>query len=207
MRTVTKTYHVFNFSELEPKVQERVIRRYREHDSWCWDSVDSDNLTEHLRDKAITGGFDSDVKVLWSLSNCQGDGVAFEGEYKITDNFVTRHGDSFNYNETRRLFWLIKNDLRVKVRNGGRYSHYNSMTYEVYCDYDEQGYYIRDEKLVLDLLDKVYPLIKQDIQELSRECESDGYNEIEYHSSDEYIKNEIDGRELEFLVDGEEFDE
>jgi hypothetical protein len=209
MRTVTKTYHVFNFSELEPKVQEKVLEKYKRLEDWCWDSTDSDNLTESLREKAQEGGFQEGVKVLWSLSSCQGDGVAFDGLYEVTDEFVARHGDDLNYDEQRRLHWLIKKfEVNARVRNGGRYTHWNSMTYEIECNYEDCiDYHMRDEKLVIDLLSKLHPLVKREVQDLSRECESTGYDDINYHYTDEYIKEEIEALGTEYLVDGTEFDE
>jgi hypothetical protein len=200
------TVKVFSFEELAPEVQKKVIERYRNKESFCWDSCDSDNLTEYFREKAKDGGFDDDVKVLWSLSSCQGDGVAFEGDYKITDSFITNHGDSFNYAETRRMFWLVKQGLKFRVRNGGRYSHYNSMSYECYCDYEDniKGY-VSNEKLVIDLIEKLYPLVKQEVQALSKECERAGYDDMDSHTTDEYIKDALIGNEYEFTEEGRDW--
>ena len=90
MKTVT--YKVYNFNELSDKAKQNAIDKWYESEDF---PMLSEDLTEScgalLKDKKITY---ADLKLYFSLSSCQGDGLCFVGEFqwnkyyiKITHNY------------------------------------------------------------------------------------------------------------------------
>ena len=192
---------VYKFEELSPEAQRKAVEDYRNR-GWCWDSCESEMLKDSFKERLEEYGFYSDVTVEFSLSYCQGDGVAFYGTIDF-DKWLEGHKDSFSKDELRRLNWLNETaGISVKVtRNsyGYHYSHWNTMNAEVVSDW---SYYASNQHLLEEVLDKVNEMISDEIKDLSRKFEKEGYEEIEYRESFECIKENIEANEYEYEVDG-----
>lgn len=103
MRHFTET--VYNFDELTPEVQAKVLDHFRETEDFPFLSEDMRYCAlELLANNGIS--VDGDIKVYYDLGYSQGDGAMFEGDF-----------DWKHYHA-----W---------VRQSGRYSHYNSKTIEM----------------------------------------------------------------------------
>lgn len=155
----------------------------------------------------------------WRLSYSQGDGVAFYGEVDI-DKVMDRlehKGYDLNYDLYRAI---DSKNLTITARIyrnsfGYRYSHYNTMKVEIDGDSIETmmeylyGYLDSDTDEYVDKYDKIYSFllnlrdcIHNDIKDVSKQLEKEGYNDIEYYSSDEYIAETLIANEYEFTEDG-----
>jgi hypothetical protein len=176
------TIQVMKFEELNPKVQQKVLDRFRE------DAFEPQFITEDFEENLTEWGL-QDPKVYWSLSSSQGDGVAFEGSMD-PDKFLG--GTEFEK--------YIPNIYKISVTHEGRYYHWNSMKVAVDENDPEQAMPPEEYK-------KLEEFLKEKIQAKSRELEKAGYDVIEYQTSDEVIKENIAANEYEFYQDGRIFHE
>lgn len=86
----TKTIKLYEYSELTPEAQKRAFEHWREHSFDDYGlQVHMDNAIEPLLEQhgivpvsTADKKYDSKHAMIWySLSNCQGDGVMFEGTF------------------------------------------------------------------------------------------------------------------------------
>lgn len=202
MRQETITYDVFSFNELAPEIQEKVLDDFRRD---VFDEFECQNLTETFQEILTNLGLPGD-DVRWSISNCQGDGVAFYGKIDTVSLMELNLNDLFPDNEQ---FKSELEEIQVKLNKLGddtflkiekinpHYDHHNSMeaTGEHYND---------DPKLELtfqELLSGLESLIK----DVSKHLFNVGSKHIDYIHSDEYIKEIIEINEYEFLSNGSQF--
>ena len=170
MKQVTVTRDVYTFAELSSAAQEKALEKVRT-DLHDW--IDDSQITDHLNGElyyALTGKHDGQISkeelttrvgliIEWSLSHCQGDGVAIYGTLNSDDApNVNWHGAS----------------TATFTRNGHghHYSHENCMTVALFS-YDEAGYEIDADK---DTTEK----FAEQFRDLCRELARSGYAEIEY---------------------------
>lgn len=121
---------IYKFSELAPKVREKVLDRLRP------DAFQPEWLTEQLKNILMERGFE-DPDVCWSLGYCQGDGVAWKGHLDTTVFFHWAiEGDDPAYSERMKAsdverFLPLRGRVSVNVSYSGRYCHWNSMEVEI----------------------------------------------------------------------------
>ena len=132
----TKTINLYSFDELSKEAQEKARVEYNT-------SKDQDNylltefLEERLQDLLKENKIKSDnVKIMYSLSYCQGDGVMFSG--------------NFNWGT-----W------KVDIKHSGHYYHSNSKDIEMYQVDDESIY---PEQHTLDKFEKIYQSICKELE-------------------------------------------
>ena len=191
MTEITVTRNVFTIRELPDKAG--ALEQVRTD---LYDYIESDEITDHLNGElyyALTGTHDGQISkkeltkrvgltVEWSLSNCQGDGVAIYGTLNSDDApNVKWHGAS--------SATLTRNSA------GNHYSHENCMTVALFS-YDEAAYEIDADKETTEKF-------AEQFRDLCRELARSGYAEIEYATSIdaayEYLDNNLPRR---FLEDG-----
>lgn len=205
--------NLYKFEELSDKAKQNAIKHYRESMDW---QIISESITEKFTEKLSAMGYPTD-DLEWSLSYSQGDGVAFYGEVDMDKviNRLEHKGYDLNYD----LYRAIKDKgltITAKIyRNsfGYHYSHYNTMEVEVdgdsievmveylYGDLDENEYIDKHDEIYNFLL-KLKGCIHNDIKDVSKELEKEGYSDIEYYSSDEAIAEILIANEYEFTEDG-----
>jgi len=96
----TRQINVYEFKELNKDIQEKVLNRFREQNEY--DFLE-ENLTESLKDllkKNKIKVVNDDLKIHYSLSYCQGDGVCFIGLFKWK-KFLIRIKHNFQYYHKR----------------------------------------------------------------------------------------------------------
>lgn len=129
MRTIA--VKVYTFNELPQPIQDKVIEQFRNNNEYVYLT---DEMLEHLKgllkEESIEIENNDRLKVLYSLSNSQGDGAMFEGVFGL-GNF------SFD------------------VRHQGRYTHSNSKTLRVY-DLDGSTPDKEVWDTAYDMFDRVY---------------------------------------------------
>lgn len=168
---------IYDFDELSESAKEKARNAYLE------DFRDCEFFTEDCLAQ-LEGLFpNSDLKVEYSLSYCQGDGFNIYGKMKLSDaiDFVLHKTSNFD-NKTIRFFKWLK-DLGYTLN----LSDYNDFAYDIMDDLEQDGYtsdYENHEKM-LSVFNKVF---KDLIEELCKEFENDGYNYFYEVEDDEEIK-------------------
>ena len=204
----------YRFEELSEAAKETAREWFREAHEW--DSSDSDMLTEQFQQDLESQYGMSGMKVWWSLGSCQGDGVAFEGEPDIESMAAAcAEGQGWHAAACQQLRKLIDAakvtaflagrqedpEWRVVIGHEGRYYGWHSMNVNVYCQ-SAWG----DIEVCQNTLDEIAALAAEAVCEICSEVcevlETQGYAEIEYHESDEWIAQECDANEWRFRRDG-----
>lgn len=201
----------YEFDELDDKAKEVARDWLRDLKNECGDAVDS--VSEGFKNTLHEIGL-GELKAWWSLSYCQGDGVAFDGQVDL-DAFIAKQPAIRMNTEKWVKDWpkaaerytefLIDEDfckdviglesqgvqIGAYVKHEGRYTHHNSMdvTFQILCagDGEDPGASERQEKKVKELEEQFHVYIRN----LSIQFENDGYATIEDQSSDAYIDEEI----------------
>lgn len=187
------------FSELQPEAQEFAVSQERDSpDHFDWD--DAEFLTEDFKTQLTEYGFE-ETEVYWSLSYCQGDGVAFYGRVhpeslKEKDRTAKRliaaleaAGDGFYIESTGR---------------NSHYHHWNSMTIEIEFEneLDDEDLPARLKIARPALRENLEEYLAEKVKEISRELEKSGYAEIEYRYDEETIRNDLIERGHLYEKDG-----
>ena len=191
MKQVTVTRNVFTIRELPDKAG--ALEQVRTD---LYDYIDSSQITDHLNGElyyALTGTYDGEISkkemtkrvgliLEWSLSHCQGDGVAIYGTLNSDDApNVNWHGAS--------------TATFTRNSHGNHYSHEHCMTVSLFS-YDEAGYEVDADKETTEKF-------AEQFRDLCRELARSGYAEIENLTSIdaavEYLDNNLPRR---FLEDG-----
>lgn len=174
---MSTTIEVYGISELTGKAKDRALNWARENSI----GYEASDITEQIKEYAFDKfGISMNTDCYWSLSYCQGDGVAFYGEIFFAD--MRRHDEELD----RLVGILEESDVIVYGKSGqlGRYNHWNSMDITVECD----SYTEEHEKTCL----KIQECIKRILKEASRECEKFGYKIIDEQNSEEYLTEELE---------------
>jgi hypothetical protein len=187
MKQVTVTRNVFTIRELPDKAG--ALEQVRTD---LYDYIDSNQITDHLNGElysALTGTYDGEISkkelskrvgltVEWSLSHCQGDGVAIYGTLNRSDALNVNWGGADNATFTRNSA-------------GNHYSHEHCMTVALFEYDDETGYEIDADKETTEKF-------AEQFRDLCRELARSGYAEIENLTSIdaavEYLDNNLPRR-------------
>lgn len=84
------TYTLYEFNDLRPKIQEKLIGQKRIDADYDWMLFDimQEDTNELLEEKGWKN-INSDLKIYYSLSYCQGDGFQFNGTFEKDDALIT----------------------------------------------------------------------------------------------------------------------
>ena len=194
MKPITVTKTVFTLDELAGQNQQNALEKMcAELHEW----IEQDQITEYLNGELLTmltgecaGEISSKelakrvgLKIEYSLSYSQGDGVAIYGEIYATD--------------APKLNWYNADNARL-TRNGygTYYSHYNTFDVVV-CGEDENGNYT-----TLD--GDTGEAITDQFRDICRQLERLGYQQIEALTNEEAIREHLEfGDARRFTEDGD----
>ena len=194
MKQVTVTETVFLLEELSDTAREKAIEKMR---MALYDNVDSGEITEYLNGElyaALTSIYDGHIStkelskrvgltVEWSLSHCQGDGVAIYGTLNRSDALNVNWGGADNATFTRNS-------------HGNHYSHEHCMTVALFS-YDEGGYEIDADKATTEKFAKQF-------RDLCRELARSGYAAIDDLTSEQEVIYYLEWSEpRRFTIDGD----
>ena len=194
MKQVTVTETVFLLEELSDTAREKALEKMRDV---LYERLDSSQITDYLNGElyaALTGTYDGELStkeltkrvgltVEWSLSHCQGDGVAIYGTLNSDDApNVNWHGAS--------------TAMFTRNSHGHHYSHENCMTVALFS-YDEDGYEIDAD---IDTTEK----FAEQFRDLCRELARSGYAEIENLTNEQAVLDHLEWSEpRRFTEDGD----
>jgi hypothetical protein len=188
----TRTYIVYKFEELSAKAQENAITLLREQE---YESFPSERLEESFVGYLKEWGYPSD-DIRFSLSYCQGDGVAFYGRISDWDILLPRICP-----DKPGLSQIIEEwDVSISIAGkSNHYHHHKSMM--VVMEYDQGNDYPVPIEVV-EALNKLTRCIEEDVCDRSKELERLGYLDIEHSMKEEVIKEAIEANQWRFLEDG-----
>jgi uncharacterized protein YjbJ (UPF0337 family) len=205
MRTVK--VNLYSVKELTGKAKDRAIEAGRQ---WHNETFDADNMTEQLQDHAKEKFGVVTDECMWSISFCQGDGVAFYGNLDL-DVLSAKHR-----NVAAILRKAKKHDITLSVKiegRNGRYHHYNTMDVEVENDYGFRynGKKYREarltelERISDGLAEELRAAVKSILVDASHDTYSWGEDCILADSEDDAIEDLLDANDWEFDVNGRVF--
>ena len=180
--------HLRFFDELSQEAKEFAVENER-NSGKRFDDDDAAFLTEDFQHQLAEKGFEA-VKVFWSLSYCQGDGVAFYGRV-YTDDLKAKDVVA------RKLIERLEKageEISIEITGaGGWYHHRNSMTVEVEFENEKDDEDLPARlKIALPVWREEFEnYLSEKVKEISSELEKSGYAEIDYHYEDETISQDL----------------
>ena len=213
MEIVTREYKVYNFSELSEDAKEKVKQWYLDDD---FRPCEFENIyTEDLRYLFNN----SDLKLQFSLSYCQGDGLNIYGKLDLMDVFTairdTEHsGDLFE--QYKDLFSEHEQKtIEAYMEVCGREVELPYNRHYCYCIHDgvdfaddwiESLEYCRYKNIQIDTIRKMEKLVGRMFENLSATYEKYGYDYF-YNADDEVVNETCEANGWRFLEDGTFFAE
>jgi hypothetical protein len=177
------------YRKLPPEAQEQARAYWREK-GWTWDGFDSERLTEFFQDElAERYGIEGAV-AQWSLGYCQADGVSFTAKPEM--EVMAEHDERLQQYLRAAEVVLAMQDAEygpewtIEITHPGRCYGWDGMQLNVEC----RGPWGSIDP-IQDTLDGLAALAAEVICDIvagaCKRLERLGYDEIEYHESDEYF--------------------
>ena len=187
-----KTIQVYNFNELSQEAKDTAINNFRDvHE------IHLDFFNDEAKEIISQRGFKGNIKLQYSLSNCQGDGLSFGCDYFDSQKLHEIFKEVLGSGKDKTIEILMNNYAYFTLDgNNSRYCYAHKNDLE----------YIFDDNInapnIKEVVGKVEEKLVEIYLNLCKELEKMGYDEIEYQYSDEYIITELIEREYEFLENG-----
>lgn len=213
MEVVTRKYKVYNFSELSEDAKEKAKQWYLDDD---FRPQEFENIyTEDLHYLFNN----SDLKMQFSLSYCQGDGLNIYGKLDLMDVFAaikdTDHsGEQFK--QYKDLFSEHEQKtIEAYMEACGREIELPYNRHYCYCVDDRVDFadewieileYCRYKNIQIDTIRKMEKLVGMMFENLSATYEKYGYDYF-YNADDEVVNEACEANGWRFLEDGTFFAE
>ena len=183
---------LYKFDELSEAAQQNAIENQRNSEY----NVDLEFFNEDTVEQIIAAGFKGNVKLQYSLSYSQGDGLSFSCDYfdKLNELFVEVLGTG----KQKTIDCIINNCSFENKGNNGRYCY--ASRNDISFEFDD---YSANKPLIHDIVSQVETKIKDIYIDLCNELEKNGYKYIEYENSDECIIENLIGNEYDFTENGQ----
>ena len=195
MRTIrTKVY---TFNELSKEAKEVAIESFRNGLE-----IHLDFFNDDAEEQIEMVGFYNDIKLRYSLSHCQGDGLSFSCNNIKTEILLKFFAEVLGEGKEKTAMVIIDNCSFENRGNTGRYGYAskNDITFEL----DERGRSFESNN-INKIVSKVEEKIQNHYLDLCNNLEKQGYAEIDYQYSDEAIVETINANDYEFLINGKQF--
>lgn len=192
MKTVEIT--LYKFDELSDEAQQNAIQKWREDQYQNGDNLFwfMDSCKDYLKDTGFIN-----PKIQYSLSYSQGDGLSFsaDGYTRLKETFIKHLGE----HHSNIADYLCDNvTLQIKG-NTGHYCYASKSDIDLYLEV----YSSNNTPLVDDLIEVVMKDITDEYLTACRVLETNGYEQIEYEQSDEYIQETINANDYDFTIEGD----
>lgn len=182
---------LYKFTELSENAKSAAIEKHKENSEIFLDFF-SDDCHEQISEN----GFKGNIKLQYSLSYSQGDGLLFSCDYydNLKDLFIEILGA-----EKSKTIDCIINNISFKCDgNNSRYCYASRNDINLELD----NYYIKSSINIDNLISKVESKIRDIYMNLCNQLERQGYNEIEYQYSDESITETLIANDYDFTTNG-----
>ena len=202
MRKVEVTYEVYTFPELSDKAKEKVKQ-------WYLDGQNPDVFSDDCDDELASLFPNSELKVEYSLSYCQGDGLNIYGELTPVDVLDGIENNSFKLEGyfskeeieiLRRYCRGYDFDVIVLPRNI-RYGYCMADRIMFAEDWIEEIKYWNGRCDIEKLIKRFEKFVKDLFKSLAKEYEERGYNYF-YEIEESDLAEICEANEYEFLEDG-----
>lgn len=110
MKEITKTYNVYEYAELSETAKEKAKQDYLQDNS-CFLAED---FTEDCLTVLSEKYPNSELKIQWDVSCCQGNGVNIYGKFNLQD---------FDYSGECNVNWITKNCQEITLEENLRYAY------------------------------------------------------------------------------------
>lgn len=198
MKTITKTYKLYNYEELTEKAKENVRKWYIDDD--LRPEIYQDSILEDLQYYFKN----SDFKVYFSLGYCQGDGLNIEGKLYLYD-FIEVWTASEK--EKRTIKKYIDNSLQYYAfRKNKNYCYSCKFIDRKYIDdtineFIEELKYLQFKNIKKDVIEKFFNDIINYFEDLDNYYKKEGYKYLYEPDEDEIIES-CACNEWYFFIDG-----
>lgn len=211
MKTITKTYNVYNYNELSDEAKEKVKQDYLD------DPVRNDLFYEDCMETIYSLFPQSDLKVQYSLSYCQGDGFNTYGKLDVFNvinlirnreklpisllNKVEKDMDSFTNKELDMISQYYNYYCSsIKIPHDPMYCYSKAYYIDFADDWKEQ---LENAEMEYNenVIIKFEYFVRMFFSELNSMFENDGY-EFLYNVSEEEIEDWCEANEYMFLENG-----
>ena len=193
MRTIrTKVYQ---FNELNDEAKQVAIENYRNNNH----EVEFDAFRESCIEQAIDTGFEY-ISLQYSLGYSQGDGLSFGAKNcTIIEKLIL---EVLGTGKEKTANLLSENIYFSLHANNGHYTYASKSDIDFYFDFPTT---LQNTDNLDKLAEKVLDKLQTIYMDLCKKLEKQGYSEIEYQNSDEYISENLISNEYEFTKEGNIF--
>ncbi|WP_270467111.1 hypothetical protein [Butyribacter intestini] len=213
MEVVTREYKVYNFSELSEDAKEKAKQWYLDDD---FRPQEFENIyTEDLHYLFNN----SDLKMQFSLSYCQGDGLNIYGKLDLMDVFAAIRDTDHSGEQFKQYKDLFseheQKTIEAYMEACGREIELPYNRYYCYCVDDRVDFadewieileYCRYKNIQIDTIRKMEKLVGMMFENLSATYEKYGYDYF-YNADDEVVNEACEANGWRFLEDGTFFAE
>lgn len=196
-----QTYQIIthSFKELSQDAQKQAIEKVKDSKELELNIQDQYEFFTEDQEEYLTGLNFDDVKLYYSLSYCQGDGLCFEGNIYLSslmenEEFTKLLTEKQKKNVKR---FLNCDDNKITITHRGNYYHNKSVSFD-YSYYNSTS----NNSYIEKLLDEVLEVFKDYYENLTNEIKKEGYAITEHYWKDENIIEFINDSEIEFLSSG-----
>lgn len=201
---VVTEYELYKYEELNEKGKEKAKRKYL-------DEQDEYEFTDMVEADITLVFPNSELKVQYSLSYCQGDGLSVYGKLAFEDIFNILNGNNyptlvkglepFTEKEIETLKNYIDTDEFLEIENNNRYPFFREYAYDFVDDWIDilESYGLSGIKT--DLIHRFEDIIKTIMRRYCKEWEDAGYKFF-YEIDDESMKEVSEVNGWEYLADG-----
>ena len=206
MRTVTETYEIYKFEELDENAKEEVKRWYLDDDSRP--QIFEEDIINHLESLFGSG---HDMKVQFDLGYCQGDGLNIYGSvsaYDVINHIKEHRTDVLTSEEMETILKYAEDTDGIDLPYNRYYSYCRAGNIRFASEWIEQlEYAIEEEYAAADSIDKELifkfeNIVRKIFFDICKEYEKYGY-EYFYEVSDEELQEVCEANGWEFYKDGE----
>ncbi len=213
MEVVTREYKVYNFSELSEDAKEKAKQWYLDDD---FRPQEFENIyTEDLHYLFNN----SDLKMQFSLSYCQGDGLNIYGKLDLMDVFAVIRDTDHSGEQFKQYKDLFseheQKTIEAYMEACGREIELPYNRHYCYCIDDRVDFadewieileYCRYKNIQIDTIRKMEKLVGMMFENLSATYEKYGYDYF-YNADDEVVNETCEANGWRFLEDGTFFAE
>ena len=182
---------LYKFTELSENAKSAAIEKHKENSEIFLDFFNDD-----CHEQISENGFKGNIKLQYSLSYSQGDGLSFSCDYydNLNELFVEILGT-----EKQKTIDTILNNISFKYDgNNGRYCYASRSNIILELD----NYYVKSSTNIDNLISKVEYKLKDLYIDLCNQLEKQGYDDIQYQYSDEYIAETLTENDYNFTING-----
>ena len=211
MKTIIKTYNVYNYNELSKENKAKVKQDYLD------DPVRNDIFYENCTETIYDLFPQSDLKIQYSLSSCQGDGFNTYGTLDVFNlinlmrnkeklpfsllNKIEKDIDIFTSEELDLLSQYYNYYCSsIKIPHNFRYC-YSQADYINFADDWAEELENAEMEYNDNLIIKFENFVRKFFSELNNMFEEEGYNFL-YNASEEEIEDWCEANEYMFLENG-----